>query len=597
MPDVDRLRAGMRLELKPAKAVFLPEEHVPIRVVLVNGNREAVTVYELRKAFMHFSLTDTAGRTRRCPPQGRPGRLRPDRFYGLPVAGRLDKSVYLDGFCGRLEPGRYRVRLEYRIPYTHDGSAFGMYAITGTFVAETEIEVVSPRPDANLALHLARPKYTRADAPLPLDLTLTNYGPEPAYVLKLQAGAVHFEVRDARGRAVRCIEAARRGFGRADFVFLPAGQSRTESLDLARYCDIGAPGRYTVLARYEVPEVAVRTLRPVDRRRAFTGTVESNRLPFVREAPQARAEVRLEARPVRQPFTAGRPMVVTVTARNLGPDTVALAPPSIAWVDLEFLDESGRPLACRPGHFDRRLSPAAVAQVRRPGQGLTANIDLSLICPELSAGRWRVTFVYRLPRTSDRVPGPWGRDFPIWSGEARTTLPITVARGHAPPPLRRPPPPVALPAATLMHKGRFEVGGPIEVTLRVGVYGRTGRLQMPRPEPWMIRWTVTDRYGRRVPCRVRPAPRRLPSPADFVTLEGSQTITVSDDLGALCRLDRKGTYFVSAELRVPPTWNGRRYGLDAWTGAVATPPVRIKVKEAKHARGHRHWDDDGDSDG
>ena len=83
------------------------------------------------------------------------------------------------------------------------------------------------------------------------------------------------------------------------------------------------------------------------------------------------------------------------------------------------------------------------------------------------------------------------------------------------------------------------------------------------------------------------APRRLPRRADFVTLEGRQALTLTEDLTQRCAIDEKGTYFVSAEAWIPPTWDGRAYDLAAWTGTVATPPIRIKVKKARHAR----WED------
>lgn len=559
------------LDVVPAKKSFVPGEHVPVRVVLMNRNPQRIRVYELRKAFMHFTVVGPGGRIACRAQQDLPRRVRPDRFLTLASGDRLDKSVYLDGLCGELPPGPWRVELDYEIPADFDGDAWRLGALTGRFHAETTLEVEALGPRANVAVHLARPRRTRVDEPLEVEVRIRNFGPDAAYVLRPLASTLDFRVTRG-GQPVSCPPPLAAPPRRSDVVFLSAGRDLVETVDLAKRCRLDRAGDYVVDAEYTVGETAARLIPRRGRDKLWTGRVATNALPFSREAAAPRATLALDANPPFGPVPAGAALLVNARLLNLGPDSAVVADPA-GWLDVQVWEAGGRSVPCRPRQGPRR--PDADMRRVRPGASLVAAVDLTDRCGPLRPGRYDVVLRYAVPGIS-RVVRVGARRSPLWSGEVRSeTVSVTVA-GMAPPPA--PPPAAAAPSLTLSGSRKVRMGEPIPVTLTLTA--PRGGLRVARLAPWMVRLSARDKKGRALRCREPMVPRRMPRRADFVNLREGETVSVTVNLDGVCDTPHKGRWEVEGAIRIPDSWAGRGRR-EAWTGQVSAEPVRVRVRKRR----------------
>ncbi|MDF1562808.1 MAG: hypothetical protein P1V51_07180 [Deltaproteobacteria bacterium] len=596
VPPPAQLGQNLRLFVDPAKPVFLPEENIPVRVTLRNDNTVPVILYEMRKGFMTFELTNVRTRqVRRCSePVDIPRQIRPDRFYSLPAGGMMDKSVYLDGFCQGVPEGKYQVKLKYRIPLTFDGYSYGYDAYVGELQASTTLEVNAPKARANLALHLSRQRRSRVNEPMVLTLDLRNHGPDSVLVLEPSPPALNLMIKRADGQQVSCRGTLTRLYQAGAFQALPVGQSRQVEVDLAQICDLSAPGAYTVSATYAVNPADHKSLPPAQRRQAFQGRVQGNNLPFFREPAEARANLRLEvSQPRGVALQEGDPILLDLRVRNLGPDLVGLTPPTLLWLSAEVWGPRGAFYRCAPRQVGDLGQLQLASRTVSPGGALSTKIDLRNLCPDLPAGRHQVVLSYTLPAGGSGFIRRNGHSVPIWNGTLKApthTLDIAPrqaeVRPYNPPPPSydqhpaspaRPLPPVArlLPPARAPHGDE-----PIEVTLQLEAPTGTPYF-VALPQPFMITFTLRDQYGRSRMCRAAASMAGPPSAADYIELSGGRAAPLRIDLGQVCGLRDAGDWVVSASLHIPRNYDGRQARRDAWTGTVSTQAIAFRVKNAR----------------
>lgn len=594
VPEADLLRGGISIELTPAKRAFLPGENIPLRVALVNNNAEPAVLYEIRKAFMQFKATDAEGNTRPCKLQGRaPGRIRQDRFYSVAARSRTDKSVWLDGFCGDLGPGTWRIELEYQIPWAYNGHSFHIDAVTGAWHAMTTVEMVQPRPKANLTLHVTRPRASRTGQPLPIEVRLRNHGPESAFVLDPNRQGLVIEATNARGQALDCTTRTRRGrITRRDWVRLDRGRDIVVALDLDRRCTIPEAGRYKVTASFSVVEGDARVLGRRDAGRAWVGTVYSQTLPFHREAVVPRANITLSATAPGGTLFLGQSALVTVRANNLGPDTIALAAPNFVFVGVSYRDERGRPVSLKRAPLPQVDRADLISREVRPGSSIASHLDLGPDLERLGPGRWQAVLTYEVPAEPDtRVHGRWS-ELPRWAGRV-TAAPVRLTVGRARPAItdhpHRPPPPPPPPSHVseqppfvwLTAPRQFFLGDTMDFQLHVAPSGRDD-LVVTRPKPWMVKLTVKDRFGRTLRCSTPRAVRLPPRRTDFVTLRGKQDIQLPVSMLNRCGIRAPGHFYVTAQLRIPRTHDGGTLGFAGWSGTVVTRVLKMRVEPRRH---------------
>jgi len=599
------ITSRMALSISTAKASFLPEEHIPLRISLQNGNSIPVAIYEMRKGFMEFTLTNLqSGVQKRCSePVDLPRQIQRGRFYSLQPGASIDKSVYLEGFCKGIEAGNYLVDLSYRIPLNFDGYSFGYQAFVGELRAQTRFTVIEAKARANLALNLDRPRLSRSDQPLPLQITLRNYGPDAVLVQSPLPPTLDLRVSRDDGTLVSCRAVMTRLVRQGAFRTLAAGQSVVEKVNLAELCDLTRAGEYTLEASFTQSPSSARGLNPAQKRQLFEGSLQANRLPFTRESAAPRVKVVLEARALASSYYQNTAVSILVRARNLGPDVGAFAPPVVGWLDAELFGPARRRYQCTPPSRGGPSELLSTARAVKPSTSLDANIDLLTLCPSLSPGHYRVVLHYALPPTDLTVNG-WGiQRLPVWSGEAKSqavefdVLPVPEVQPPqrpSPSPFGRPnyPPHAATPAQQLPPLVSLRApaknpraGDPIELTLFVQA-PTTAPYFIANPQPWMVTYTLRDQWGRSRNCRAAVSQSGLPNASAYSELSGGRTLPLRMDLAMACGLREAGTWVISAQLFIPTHFDGRQAGRGAFTGTVAAGSVTVRVKKAKDHSSH-----------
>ncbi len=582
------------ISMEPAKPSFLPGESIPVRVVARNTGNATATFYEMRRAFMSFAVVDERGRARTCRREDadHPRQVDAGRFFLLAPGTQLDHSVHLDRFCGELSPGKWTVRLAYHLPPAFDGSAFGLSATTGTFETATSIEIEAPAPQANLALHISRVRRTRADEPFEVTARLWNRGPDAAMVIPPGPGVMRFEVRDQRNKKVTCRLPVGREPRRASLVKLEPNQHLEATIDLAEHCRL-VEGRYELVAHYAIQDAHTRPLSLDHAVMVFVDPLTSNRLPFERDAARPRVEVRLDASLPRTVVTEDDPITVVLRAVNEGPDQAVLAVPGIHLVSAHVERERGGRARCSPHAGAARRE---VTRQVRPGAAAVGQIDLRALCDIDEPGRYEITLTYSVTESSRED---------TWTGTAvaqPVLLTVSEERRGRPVDRRPDPEPAPEPAPApeprpdrqrpardagpdLVLEGESSVreGHSIEMNLRFQA-GRSA-LTVGRLAPWMVRWTVQDRYGRRLSCTAPAPPSGRPRQRDFVTLAPREAMALSLDVAEACGIESAGSYFITAQVRVPRSWDGSRLDMDAWTGTLVSEPVTVQVRESRSRRG------------
>lgn len=134
------------------------------------------------------------------------------------------------------------------------------------------------------------------------------------------------------------------------------------------------------------------------------------------------------------------------------------------------------------------------------------------------------------------------------------------------------------------HKSEYRCGEPIRLGIRIlNVSNQEVRLDYRIVFPAHVRVIIKDSKGNLVKypgwdIRVRLAP--LSKPEEFIKLCPGYFIGVEDFTKDFPRIriviQRKGVYTIYTTYS---SWeSGKELGISAWTGSIAAPPIKVRIK-------------------
>lgn len=407
------------------------------------------------------------------------------------------------------------------------------------------------------------------DAPIALQVTLTNGNREPVLVHALAPGFMHFAI--GRNGACRGGPTGPTPARPGRFLVLMPGETLQRTVNLTRFCGPLPVGRWQVILDYHVPG-------GLGRPRAITGTKRGVTHLAVRgytPPPAPPASASLDLGVARPPRThVGEPVEIQVTLTNRGGMPIYALPPAPDTLHVHLTRTDGSTVACRqpaPRRWDQGDLELVV-----PGRELSTVIHLRDRCNLRQPGRYTLQVTYR-PPPADVGRLPWNVRQRLFTGSLEAH-PWALLRdpGEA----GAPPPPAN--AVTLDATGpnrRLRVRGPVPV--RLTVTNRTGRsLGLPVPNRLFVFPHIIDASGGVIPCRPSGIGTRPRMQALARAVGPGSSLGARVDLAQICNPLGAGRYQVTMVYDVPNTRTqvpGPRGPVWVWSGRTRAPAFTVVV--------------------